>query len=185
VTAIGYALFDTAIGRCGISWSEQGIVAVQLPERDDERTRARLRNRSRGAAQTAPPPGIRQVIDEITRLVRGEPVDLASAVLDSEGVPAFHQRVYEITRTIPPGATLTYGEIATRLNDPGAARAVGQALGSNPFPIIVPCHRVLAANGQLGGFSANGGRATKRRLLEIEGALLDLQGDLRGPNAYN
>jgi methylated-DNA-[protein]-cysteine S-methyltransferase len=86
-------------------------------------------------------------------------------------VPEFHRRVYDVARTIPPGATLTYGDIAARLGEPGSARAVGQALGRNPFPIIVPCHRVLAANGQLGGFSATGGSATKRRLLTIEGAL--------------
>jgi methylated-DNA-[protein]-cysteine S-methyltransferase len=171
MTAIAFALFDTAIGRCGIAWSDSGIAAVQLPERDDEATRSRLRNRCPGALEGHPPPGVREIIDRITRLFLGEPVDLTSAALDWDGLPEFHRRVYDVARTIPPGATLTYGDIAGRLGDPGAARAVGQALGRNPFPIIVPCHRVLAANGQLGGFSAAGGSSTKRRLLTIEGAL--------------
>jgi methylated-DNA-[protein]-cysteine S-methyltransferase len=90
-------------------------------------------------------------------------------VLDFEGLPAFNRRVYELARTIGPGATLTYGDIALRLGSPGTARAVGQALGQNPWPIVVPCHRVLAADGRMGGFSAPGGVATKRRMLEIEG----------------
>ena len=99
-------------------------------------------------------------IAAIAALLRGEPVDLSGTVLDESRVPEFHRRVYEIARAIPPGRTLTYGEIAERLGEPGAARAVGQALGENPFPIVVPCHRVLAANGKLGGFSAPGGTAT-------------------------
>jgi methylated-DNA-[protein]-cysteine S-methyltransferase len=166
-----FALFDTAIGRCGIAWSERGIAAVQLPERDDQATRSRLLHRYPDSIEATPPPSVREAIDGMTRLILGEPVDLTSAVLDSDGVPEFHRRVYDIARTIQPGATLTYGDIAARLGDSGLARAVGQALGRNPFPIIVPCHRVLAASGQLGGFSAPGGRSTKRRLLTIEGAL--------------
>jgi len=169
--ATAFSLFDTALGRCGIAMSERGIAAVQLPERDDRSTRLRLLRLSPGAAEASPPPAVREVIDGIARLMLGEPVDLTSAVLDSGAVPEFHRRVYDVARTIPPGATLTYGDIAARLGEPGSARAVGQALGHNPFPIIVPCHRVLAANGQLGGFSATGGSATKRRLLTIEGAL--------------
>jgi methylated-DNA-[protein]-cysteine S-methyltransferase len=101
--------------------------------------------------------------------MRGEASDLASVVLDMNGVPPFHSRVYEMTRTIPPGSTSSYGALASQLGVPGSARAVGQALGRNPFPIIVPCHRVLAAGGKLGGFSANGGVSTKLRLLAIEG----------------
>lgn len=110
----------------------------------------------------------------MTALLSGE--DLAapdSVPLDLSRVPPFHARVYEVARTIPPGTTLTYGEIARRLGEPGAARAVGQALGANPFAPIVPCHRVLAAGGGTGGFSADGGVATKRRLLEIEGVHLE------------
>jgi methylated-DNA-[protein]-cysteine S-methyltransferase len=103
-------------------------------------------------------------------LFGGEARDLSGIRLDMSGVPSFHRNVYEVARTIAPGATMSYGEIATQLGEPGAARAVGQALGQNPFPIIVPCHRVLAAGGKTGGFSAHGGVATKLRLLSIEAA---------------
>ena len=122
------------------------------------------------AQETAPPAEVATIIAAIAALLRGEPVDLSGTVLDETRVPEFHRRVYGIARAIPPGRTLTYGEIAERLGDPGAARDVGRALGDNPFPIVVPCHRVLAANGKLGGFSAPGGTATKLKLLRIEGA---------------
>jgi len=111
----------------------------------------------------------------MTALLRGERVSLDDVALDMEGVQPFHRRVFELARTIPAGRTSTYGELATRLGDPGSARAVGEALGRNPFPIVVPCHRVLAATGKLGGFSAHGGATTKRRMLIIEGALLELE----------
>ncbi len=113
---------------------------------------------------------MRAAISKIQDLLRGEPADLADVKLDLRGVPEFNLRVYEIARAIPPGKTLTYGEIAERLGDPAAARAVGQALGENPIPIIVPCHRVLASGGKFGGFSAPGGLETKAKLLTIEGA---------------
>jgi methylated-DNA-[protein]-cysteine S-methyltransferase len=113
---------------------------------------------------------VRRAIDGIVALLRGEASDLSSVALDMERVPPFHRRVYDIARTIPPGATLSYGEIAARLGDPSVARAVGQALGQNPFAIVVPCHRVLAAGRRSGGFSAPGGVRTKLLLLEIEGA---------------
>ncbi|MDQ1741010.1 MAG: methylated-DNA-[protein]-cysteine S-methyltransferase, partial [Pseudonocardiales bacterium] len=104
-------------------------------------------------------------------LFEGSGDDLADVELDLSGVPAFHRSVYQLTRGIRPGSTLSYGAIATELGLPGAARAVGRALGHNPCPIIVPCHRVLAADGSMHGFSANGGVATKRRMLQLEGAL--------------
>ena len=109
-------------------------------------------------------------IDAMTALLRGESTDLASVRLDMRGVPPFERSVYEIARTIPFGATLTYGQVALRLGDGRLAREVGQALAHNPFPLVVPCHRVLAAGGKLGGFSARGGVATKQRLLSIERA---------------
>lgn len=167
-SAYGFTLFDTALGTCGILWGERGIVGVQLPESGDRETRARLLRRSPGARQVAPPPDVRRAIDGIVALLRGERRDLSSVVLDMDALPTFHRRVYEAARTIPPGATRTYGELATSLGEPGAARAVGQALGQNPFPIVVPCHRVVAANGKTGGFSAKGGVTTKLRLLAIE-----------------
>ena len=169
----GFALFDTAIGRCAIAWSAQGILAVQLPEADERRTRARLLRRARAATEQPPPPAVHEAIDRIVALFAGEPVDLNPVELDMDGVPPFNRRVYEIARTVPPGATLTYGEIAARLGAPDLARSVGQAMGQNPFPPIVPCHRVVAAGRKAGGFSANGGVATKLRLLAIEGAQVD------------
>jgi methylated-DNA-[protein]-cysteine S-methyltransferase len=168
MTAHGFELFDTSIGKCGIAWGTRGVVAVQLPEVRDLETRARLLERFPDARQMPPPPEVRLALNAIAALLRGEPSDLSSVALDMERVPPFHRRVYEIARTIPQGGTLSYGDIAGRLGAPGSARAVGQALGRNPFAIIVPCHRVLAAGGKLGGFSAQGGAATKLRLLSIE-----------------
>jgi methylated-DNA-[protein]-cysteine S-methyltransferase len=166
----GFTLFETAIGRCGIAWGERGIVGVQLPEARELATRARMAERFPDAEEGTPPPVVQTALEEIIALLRGEPRDLAGIALDMVGVPSFHQRVYEIARSIAPGSTLTYGEIATRLGAPGSARAVGQALGRNPFAIVVPCHRVLAAGGKVGGFSAQGGIATKLRMLAIEDA---------------
>jgi len=170
MSSSGYALFDTAIGRCGIAWGDRGITAVQLPEADENKTRARLIRRRPDAREASPPPEVRRTIDAIVALLRGERSDLSAAALDMERVEPFERGVYEIARTIGPGATLSYGEIAARLGDAALARDVGQALGRNPFPLIVPCHRVLAAGGKAGGFSANGGVTTKLRLLSIEGA---------------
>ena len=161
----GYALFDTALGRCGIAWSERGIAAIELPAPDDAATRRRLART--GAREAAPPP---DVAAAIARLLAGEPDDLSHVALDMDGVPEFHRRVYDVARAIPPGETRSYGELAAGLGEPAAAQAVGRALGRNPFPIVVPCHRVLAANGALHGFSAPGGIGTKRRMLAIEGA---------------
>ncbi len=168
--AVGYTLFETAIGHCGIAWGERGLVGVWLPEADEHRTLARLLRRLPDASEAAPPPAVRSAIDEITALLAGDRRDLSGIPLDFHGVAEFSRRVYAIARTIPPGQTLTYGEIAAKLGDPLRAREVGQALARNPFPIVVPCHRVLAANGKSGGFSAPGGVSTKLRLLEIEGA---------------
>src|SRR4029077_2088160 len=131
-------------------------------------TRARLLQRFPDAREMPPTREAEIALNTIVALLRGEASDLSSVALDMQGVPPFHRRVYEIARTIPPGATLSYGELAGRLGAPGSARAVGQALGRNPFAIVVPCHRVLAAGGRLGGFSAKGGVATKLRLLSIE-----------------
>jgi methylated-DNA-[protein]-cysteine S-methyltransferase len=154
-----------------MAWSERGVAGLQLPEASDLKTRARMLRRFPGAREEAPPPpAVQAAFDLIVALLRGESSDLSTLVLDMEGVPPFHRRVYEVARTIPPGATLSYGEIAARLGEPGMAREVGQALGRNPFALIVPCHRVVAAGGKAGGFSANGGVATKLRLLSIEGA---------------
>jgi len=167
-----FALFDTAIGRCGVAWSEHGIVAVQLPQPNETQTRKRLAQR--GATNEAlPPPPIAAAIADMTALLAGEKRDLADLDVDLDGVPEFHRRVYAIARNIPPGSTLSYGDIAKRLGGVELSRDVGQALGHNPCPIVVPCHRVLAGGGKSGGFSANGGVKTKLRMLEIEGALVN------------
>ncbi|MEO8336712.1 MAG: methylated-DNA--[protein]-cysteine S-methyltransferase [bacterium] len=165
-----YALFATPIGACGIAWGERGIVAVQLPEASERETRMRMLRGRANAREERPSPNIQRDIDAIVALLSGDTNDLKEIELDMRGVPDFHRRVYEIARAIPVGETSTYGAIATRLGDPTAARAVGQALGRNPFPIVIPCHRVLAANGKLGGFSGGGGNTTKLRMLAIEGA---------------
>jgi methylated-DNA-[protein]-cysteine S-methyltransferase len=165
-----FALFETTIGCCGIVWSERGIVGVQLPEKNVQATRNRVLRRFPAAREVTPPTDVQRAIDDIAALLRGEPRELGHVTLDSDRVPEFNQRVYEVARSIRPGATLSYGEIAERLGDRNLAREVAQALSQNPFPIIVPCHRVLAAGGKMGGFSAPGGVRTKLRLLTIEGA---------------
>jgi methylated-DNA-[protein]-cysteine S-methyltransferase len=169
----GFALFETAIGTCGVAWNERGIIAVQLPERNETATWARLGGLHPDAVEQPPPTMVAAAIEAMTTLLGGGEVDLTDIAVDLDPVPEFHRRVYEITRTIPAGKTLTYGDIAHRIGEPHAAQAVGQALGRNPVPIIVPCHRVLGAGGQIGGFSAPGGAETKRRMLVIEGALAD------------
>jgi methylated-DNA-[protein]-cysteine S-methyltransferase len=170
MNASGFAVFETAIGSCGIAWSERGIAGVLLPEGDERRTRNRLTRRYPAARESAPPVPVQRTIDAIVALLEGTPCDLRDAVLDEGAVPDFNRKVYTIARAIPPGSTLSYGEIAERLGDRALAREVAQALGQNPFPIVVPCHRVMAAGGKTGGFSAPGGVRTKLRILSIEGA---------------
>lgn len=169
--ALGCCLFDTAIGGCGIAWTGNALAAVQLPETTREGTLLRMRRRFAEAPAALPPPVfVQQAIRRIQQVLEGARDDLLDVPLDLAEVPAFHRAVYEVARAIPPGEVLTYGEVARRIGDPGASRAVGQALGQNPFAPVVPCHRVLAAGGRSGGFSAEGGAATKLRMLEIERA---------------
>jgi methylated-DNA-[protein]-cysteine S-methyltransferase len=170
MSELGFTIFHTAVGSCGIVWSERGIVGVLSFESSKRAASARLHRRYPEAREAIPPADVQRVIDDIVGLLDGEPRDLNHATLDMAGCADFHRRVYEIARTIPAGATLTYGEIAERLGDRILARDVGEALSRNPWPIIVPCHRVLAAGGKTGGFSAPGGVVTKLRLLSIEGA---------------
>lgn len=165
-----YHLFDTAIGACGLVWGDHGLAGVQLPQASHGAAKAKLERRFPQATDAEPPPAIQGVIEDIVALLDGQPRDFSGATLDLESVPDFNQRVYAVARTIPTGSTLTYGEIAERLGDLGLARAVGRALGENPFPIVVPCHRVLGADGKVGGFSAHGGVDTKLRILTIERA---------------
>lgn len=164
-----YALFDTAIGRCGIAWGPRGVVGVQLPEKSTGATRTRLLRHCPAADEAEPPKQMTRAIEDIQALLRAERKSLRAIQLDMSRVPAFNARVYETARAIPPGQTRTYGDIARAIGDASAARAVGQALGRNPFAIVVPCHRVVGANAKLVGFSANGGIATKLKMLKIEG----------------
>jgi methylated-DNA-[protein]-cysteine S-methyltransferase len=166
-------LFDTAIGRCGVVWGERGIHAVQLPMGTEEKTLGRIRQRYGEIAEAAATAEVQSAIDGMTELMAGKPKDLSGVVLDLDDVPDFNRSVYDIARTIPPGKTMTYGDIAKRIGGVELSRDVGQALGRNPCPIVVPCHRVLAAGDKPGGFSANGGVVTKLKMLEIEGAIVN------------
>lgn len=168
--ATHYAWFDTPIGECAIVWGEGGVRGLMLPAAGRARTLASLRRRHPQAREGAPTPAIAAAIAQLHALFAGQRERLEAIALDMDGVPEFHRRVYDAARRIDPGHTCTYGELSEAMGEPGAARAVGQALGANPFAIIVPCHRVLAAGGRSGGFSAPGGVDTKRRLLEIEQA---------------
>jgi methylated-DNA-[protein]-cysteine S-methyltransferase len=173
MTSHSFTLFDTAIGHCGIVWGARGVVAVQLPMSSEDKTRGRIRQRYGDVAEAPPPAEVQSAIDGMVELLAGKPNDLADVVLDLDGVPAFNRGVYDIARRIPPGQTLTYGDIAKRLGGVELSRDVGQALGHNPCPVVVPCHRVLAAGGKPGGFSANGGVVTKLKMLAIEGAYVN------------
>ena len=173
MTGYYFAIFETAIGSCGIVWGARGIHGVQLPMSGEDKTRARIHQRYGDIAEAPPASDVQRAIDGIVELLAGKPNDLADVVLDLDGVPEFNREVYDIARTIPPGKTLTYGDIAKRLGGVELSRDVGQALGRNPCPIVVPCHRVLAAGGKPGGFSANGGVVTKLKMLAIEGALVN------------
>jgi methylated-DNA-[protein]-cysteine S-methyltransferase len=157
MTSAGSTEFDTAIGRCGIAWQDDTIVAVRLPGTKSRTT-------------SDPPAAVQRVILAIVSLLEGEPVDLTWVPVDMSGVPEFNRRVYEAARSIPVGSTATYGDIAGLLGSPNASRAVGKALARNPFAIVVPCHRVVGAGGEVGGFSSGGGVNTKMRMLAIEGA---------------
>jgi len=168
--AEGFALFATDLGFCSIAWGPGGICAVQLPQQSELTLRQRMRRQFATAQEMTPTPEVQHAINGVVALLHGERVDLSGIALNMTGVPPFHQRVYELARAIPVGSTLTYGEVAAQLGEPGAARAVGQALGANPFAPVVPCHRVMAAGGKAGGFSATGGIRTKLQLLLMEGA---------------
>ena len=168
-----FALFGTPIGICGIEWGPRGINGVQLPMGSADKTRSRIRQRHGDIAESEPTAEVQGAIGAIVELLSGKPNDLADIALDLADVPEFNRGVYEIARTIPPGKTMTYGDIAKQLGGVELSRDVGQALGRNPCPIVVPCHRVLAAGHKPGGFSANGGVVTKLKMLAIEGAAVN------------
>lgn len=169
--ALGWTVFGTPIGNCALAWGARGITGAWLPGECELSLRSCVARRLPGMPEQEPTPEVLAVVDRIVGLLNGASDALQDVALDFEGIPRFHQRVYEAARAILPGRTITYLQLAQQLQAPGAARAVGQALGRNPFPILVPCHRVLASGGKAGGFSAPGGVVTKYKLLDIEGAL--------------
>ena len=155
--------FDTQLGTCAVRWTEMGIASVRLPS-------PRTAELPRLGDSLPVPDAVRVTIDGIVAVLDGAPADLRSVPLDERGIEPFRRAVYAATRAIMPGSVATYGDIARAIGRPDSARDVGAALASNPFPIVVPCHRVVGANGKLTGFSAPGGLATKRRMLQLEGA---------------
>ncbi len=167
-----YMLFETALGRCGLAWGQDGILAVSFAHENDEQTRGQLLRRVPGGEETTTAPvEIAHVLEAIKALFVTGICDFSDAQLDMTGTSEFERELYKLTREIAPGETRTYGDLAKVLGDVSLSRRVGQSLGRNPFPIIVPCHRVVGAGGAMTGFSAPGGTDTKRRLLKIEGAL--------------
>ena len=175
---VAFSVFATTIGDCALAWNDAGVFAAWLPESSPARLRARIAKRLPDAAEAVPPDSVAAAIAAITALLRGERTDLGTIRIDDSRLDPFDRRVYAAARTIPPGRVLSYAELAARVGPDAAAREVGKSLGRNPFPIVVPCHRIVAAGGELGGFSAPGGTATKRRLLTIEDARRDGVDDL-------
>lgn len=176
-----YALFPTAIGDCAVAWNDIGLTGVWFPEATRKALLRRVLRRSPGAIESSPSGNVADIVTAIGRLLAGEHVGFASARLDLAGIDDFDRRVYEATRDVAAGHVVTYGEIAARVGGGASARDVGQSLGRNRWSIVVPCHRVVAAGNGLGGFSAPGGAATKRRLLAIERARRAGEPDLFDP----
>jgi len=163
-----YLLIDTPWGACGLAWSAEGITRFQLPTTSREATEARIAKLGLRPVDGAAPANVEDAVTALHRYFAGEPVDFTSVPVDLGNISDSQREIYAALRAIPWGGITTYGELAKRLGTPGGARAIGQAMGRNPVPVIIPCHRVLAAGGALGGFSAPGGRNTKQQLLALE-----------------
>lgn len=162
-----YAVFETALGFFGVGWSGRGIARVLLPGDDVEAMKARLEEA--GFKPGTPDRAVSALFDRIEDYAEGQRVDFSGTPLDLERVPDFHCRAYALLLKVGWGETSTYGVLARSLGDVGLSRAVGQAMGANPVPLLIPCHRVLASNGKPGGFSAPGGASAKLRMLALEG----------------
>lgn len=173
--AAGWALFDTAFGRCALAWVEEGLTGLRLPGRDDAATTSGWPPNQKTDLF---PDFVTRTIDGVQQHLAGRAHDLREVPLMVEGATQFDRRVYEAAREIDPGQICTYGELALSIGDPASARAVGAALGSNPWPIVVPCHRVVATGGKLGGFSAPGGSKMKHALVLLECNMAIRQGQL-------
>ena len=169
-----YYLFETAAGFCAIAWSDTGITRFQLPTSSAEATERKLRRRLPDATRDTPPSEVVAAVAAATRYFAGEKVDFSDVPIDLGEQDELFEKIYAAVRSLAWGETTTYGWLAKALGvGPEAARDVGQAMAKNPVPLIIPCHRVLAAGGKLGGFSAPGGSATKQRMLELEGVRLN------------
>jgi methylated-DNA-[protein]-cysteine S-methyltransferase len=165
-----YLIFETAGGFCGIAWSQAGILRFQLPTKSAEATEHLLLRRLPEAQPGTPTPDVQEAVSEVRRYFDGDATDFSRFRLDLEGQEPFFREIYDAARRIPWGETTTYGALAKALGaGPEAARDVGQAMAKNPVALIIPCHRVLAAGGKIGGFSAPGGANSKARMLELEG----------------
>ncbi len=169
-----FTLFPTPLGTCAIAWRGGKVCGSHLPEGTPELTASRIAKRAGGAEPGSPPDFVNAAIAAILELLSGKPNDLTFIDCDFAGIGEFPAKVYHLSRAIKPGQTRTYGDLAIDLGDRAYAQGVGRALGANPFPIIVPCHRVLGAGGKLTGFSAGGGVNTKLKMLEIEKAQIGL-----------
>ncbi len=168
-----YIVFETALGFCGIAWSDTGITALRLPDKTAEATERAVRRRAPDAEPGTPPPMVADVVGAVKRYFAGAVTDFADVTLDLDGQDAFFAQIYAAARRVGWGHTTTYGALTKELGaGPEVARDVGQAMAHNPVPLIIPCHRILAAGGKIGGFSAPGGAATKMKMLELEGVHL-------------
>lgn len=169
-----YLIFETAGGFCGIGWNGAGITRFQLPARSADATQRNLLRRLPGAGPGSPPPAVLDAIAAVKRYFQGERIDFSDVPLDLDEQSGFFQQIYAAARRIAWGHTTTYGTLAKELGaGPESARDVGQAMARNPIPLIIPCHRVLAAGGKVGGFSAPGGASAKIRMLELEGVQVE------------
>ena len=168
-------LFDTALGVCGVAWNARGLTGVQLPEQDRTATERRLAAKCGSAGPAAPPPWVEALVADIQNYLAGVRIDFSAVRVDLDGIDDFRRSIYLALRGVGFGRTTTYGELARQIGSTEweAARDVGDAMGRNPMPLVIPCHRVLAAGNKLGGFFAYGGTATKQKLLALEGVDLD------------
>lgn len=165
-----YLIFETAGGFCGIEWSDAGVTRFQLPTKSADSTERLLLRRLPAAEPGKPTPQILDAVAAVKRYFEGEEIDFSTVAVDLDGQDAFFRDIYAAARRIGWGRTTTYGTLAKELGvGPEAARDVGQAMAKNPVALIIPCHRVLAAGGKIGGFSAPGGSTSKLRMLELEG----------------
>jgi O-6-methylguanine DNA methyltransferase len=176
---LSYCLFDTPMGVCGIAWKDSErtggqpvVISLQLPEATEQLTEERIAGMADDNRVSPPPSYIAEIVEKIRRHLSGESQDFRDISIGYDGLGSFSQQVYQVCRDIPAGSTMSYGELAAAINRPGAARAVGHALGRNPVPLLIPCHRVLTAMGKAGGFSAYGGVKTKARILALEGVII-------------